>query len=66
MIVKCPNCRDNLVKSTDTEVKMRVALVKWNKDGVFAVCKACKTDVEISPDVLKSINTKFTFETKKG
>jgi len=62
--VKCPNCKDALVKSYDSEVKMRVKLIKWTSDGCFAVCKSCKSDVEINSDILKKVSTFFTYESK--
>ena len=64
--IKCPNCQDSIVKSNGHEVKMRVLMVKWNDKGCFAVCKSCKSDVEIDFDIMKAIKTKFTYETKKG
>lgn len=64
-IIKCPNCSDALVKSYNDEVKMRATLIKWNKNGCFAVCKSCKQDVEVNLDILKGIQTKFVYETQK-
>lgn len=65
-IIKCPNCNDALIKSySNDEVKLRATLIKWNKDGCFAVCKSCKQDVEVDLDILKEIETNFTYETKK-
>ena len=65
-VVKCPNCNDALVKSyKNEEVKLRATLIKWNKNGCFAVCKNCKHDVEMDLDILKGVQTKFTYETQK-
>jgi uncharacterized protein with PIN domain len=66
LTVKCPNCKDNLIKSHEHEVKMRVLMMKWNGEGCFAVCKSCKSDVEIDFEILKKLNTFFTYEAKKG
>lgn len=65
VIKKCPYCSDNIMKSYDNEVKMRATLIKWNDNGCFAVCKSCKRDVEIDFEIIKSISTFFTYETKK-
>ena len=63
--IKCPNCQDSIIKSNGHEIKMRVLMVKWNENGCFAVCKACKSDVEINFEDLRKMETTFTYETKK-
>ena len=61
--VRCPHCRDQIVKSyADGETKLRAALLKWNGRGFFAVCKSCKQDVQLPFDLLKSIQSSFSFE----
>ena len=60
--VDCPNCKGNVVKSYDNEVKLRAKIIKWNKDGMFAICKSCNSDIPIAVDVLKSINSTFVYE----
>lgn len=62
--VKCGNCNNSIIKSNNNEVKMRALVIKWNSEGCFAVCKSCKQDVPINFDILKSINTRFTYEVK--
>lgn len=64
--VKCPHCGDQIMKSYTNEVKMRAAVLKWSAAGLFAVCKGCKAEVEIDFDLLKSIQTRFVYEVKKG
>jgi len=58
----CPNCKGNVVKSYGGETKLRAKLLKWNKDGMFAVCKSCGTDIAISTELLKSIQSGFVYE----
>jgi len=60
--VECPHCRDSIVKSYGDEVKMRSKLLKWNRSGMFAVCKSCGTDVAINPDVMRAIQSSFVYE----
>jgi hypothetical protein len=64
--VKCPRCGDQIMKSYPDEVKMRAAVLKWNAAGLFAVCKGCNEEVQISFDLLKSVQTRFVYEVKKG
>lgn len=58
----CPHCKSNIVKSYGDEVKMRSKLLKWDKDGMFAVCKSCNGEVPITIDLMKSIQAKFIYE----
>ena len=58
----CPKCSSSIIKSYESETKFRSKLILWNAKGMFAVCKSCNNEVEIQPDLLKSINSKFTFE----
>lgn len=61
--LSCPNCSNHIAKSSpDGEVKMRVKLVKWNRDGMFAVCKGCGNDVPVGIDFVKSLQANFSFE----
>jgi len=61
----CPFCKLDLIKSHGNEVKMRVKVVKWNQDGMFAVCKACGQEVPITVNILKSIQSAFVYEINK-
>jgi transcription elongation factor Elf1 len=58
----CPNCGSNMVKSYAKETKFRSKLIKWNHDGMFAVCKGCGSDVAIALDLLKGIQSSFSYE----
>jgi len=58
----CPHCRGNIVKSYGDTVKMRSKLLKWERGGMFAICKACGTDVPIDLELMKSIQAKFIYE----
>ena len=51
--VDCPHCKDSIVKSYDGEVKMRSKLIKWNSQGMYAICKSCGTEVPIRPDLMR-------------
>jgi len=51
-----------VVKSYGGETKLRAKLLKWNKDGMFAVCKGCGTDIGITIDLIKSIQSGFVYE----
>ena len=61
----CPKCGQSVIKSYDNEAKLRTKLLKWDQNGMFAVCKSCSHDVPISVDLMKSIQSTFIFETKK-
>ena len=63
--IECPNCHEKLTKSYHDSMKMRVVMIKWDVDGCKAVCKSCKADVSIDFEVLKNINTFFTYEAQK-
>lgn len=58
----CPNCGTNMIKSYQKEAKLRLKMVIWNKDGMFAVCKGCSSEVAIQPDLIKSIQSSFVYE----
>lgn len=60
--ISCPHCNNGISKAHDDEVKMRVKLIKWNTDGMFAVCKGCGKDVPIDKEFVKSIQVKFSHE----
>ena len=62
---KCPICSSFIIKSNDEETRMKALVIKWNRDGCFIVCKSCKKDIPIDFGLLKSINTKFTYEVDK-
>jgi hypothetical protein len=40
---------------------MRAKLIKWDKEGMCAVCKSCGHEEPIGFEVVKSM-TKFTYE----
>lgn len=58
------NCRcgQNIIKSGDTEAKLRCKIVKWDRGGMKAVCKACDFEVPISIELMKSIQSSFVYE----
>jgi transcription elongation factor Elf1 len=58
----CPKCGTNIVKSYNNEAKLRCKLVKWDRNGMFAVCKSCDKDVSIDQEFLKAIQSSFIFE----
>lgn len=58
----CPHCGENMIKSYAHEAKLRMKLIKWNKDGMFAVCKGCNGEVAIAGDLLKSVESQFVYE----
>ena len=55
-------CGNKLAKSQNGEVKLRVKLVKWNHDGMFAVCKSCSSDVPVDAAFLKGLGSAFSYE----
>lgn len=61
----CEHCNASIIKSYGTEAKMRSKLIKWNENGMFAVCKACGHDQPIHTEVLKSLQTSFVFEVEE-
>lgn len=58
----CPNCNNHMVKASSDEAKMRIKLIKWNRDGMFAVCKGCSDDVPINAEFMKSVEVIFSYE----
>ena len=58
----CKQCDSSIIKSYGSEAKMRSKLIKWNQDGMFAVCKSCGTENEVNMDVLKSMQSSFVYE----
>lgn len=60
--LNCPCCSDSIVKSYGDHVKMRSKLIKWNNAGMYAVCKSCGTEVTLNPDLLRTIESSFTYE----
>ena len=61
----CPKCGDSILKSYDKEAKLRAKLIKWDENGMFAICKCCSHEVPITVDFIKSVQSTFVFETKK-
>lgn len=55
-------CGNKLAKSQNGEVKLRVKLVKWNRNGMFAVCKSCGDDVPVDVEFLKGLESSFAYE----
>ncbi len=60
--LECKKCSGVIIKSYGDEAKLRSKLVKWNKDGMFAVCKSCGHENPITTDVVKSLEAKFEYE----
>lgn len=58
----CPKCRGSIIKSYGEETKFRSKLIVWNTKGMFAVCKSCNAEVEVDPELLKSIKSSFVYE----
>lgn len=58
----CPKCQQNMIKSHGDHVKFRMKLLKWDKTGMSAVCKSCGHDVPVNLELMKSIQSSFTFE----
>lgn len=58
----CPNCEGSIIKSYGEETKFRSKLIVWNPKGMFAVCKSCNCEVEVDPELLKSIKSSFVYE----
>lgn len=58
----CPNCGHNMIKSHGDHAKFRMKLIRWDHNGMAAVCKSCGQDVPVSLELLKSIQSSFTFE----
>jgi transcription elongation factor Elf1 len=63
--IDCPKCGAKMLKSYATEAKFRAKLIKWDRSGMYAICKGCNTDVAISVDLMKSIQSSFVFEVDK-
>ena len=64
--LRCPNCTSSVIKSYGEEVKLRSKLLKWTREGMFAICKSCGEDVPIGLEVLKSIQSTFSYEIDKN
>lgn len=60
--LNCPHCDASVIKSYEAETKMRSKLIKWNRHGMFAVCKSCNFEVPIKSTILKSIESQFSYE----
>ena len=58
----CKHCSSSIIKSYGDEAKMRTKLIKWTKDGMFAVCKSCGEENAIHTNILKSIESSFVYE----
>lgn len=63
--LECPNCSTKIVKSSESEVKMRVKLIKWDQFGMFAVCKSCTNDVRVDEEFFRSLRKRFVYEIEK-
>lgn len=61
----CPKCRGNIIKSYNEEAKLRCKMIKWDRNGMFAVCKSCGEDVQIGSELIKSLQSSFVYEIKK-
>ena len=55
-------CGQNIIKSSDSEAKLRCKLIRWDRNGMSAVCKSCGYEVPISIDLMKSIQSSFVYE----
>lgn len=51
-----------MIKSTESEAKLRMKLIVWNSKGMFAVCKGCGDEIPITQELLKSVGSKFVYE----
>lgn len=58
----CPTCDGSMIKSYAEETKFRLKLLKWDRRGMFAVCKGCSTEVKVDVDLIKSIQSRFEYE----
>lgn len=58
----CDACGANIIKSYGEETKMRSKLLKWDRNGMYAVCKGCGHEIPIGVDLLKSIQSRFVYE----
>lgn len=58
-LISC-NCGEVIVKSLNTDTKVRAKVLVFKDDGAFAVCKACNAEVKIplriDTDMLKSMS----------
>ena len=64
--IDCPKCGSNMIKSYAKEAKFRMKVIVWNKGGMYAVCKSCDYEVKIDQDILKAMQTKFSYEVDKN
>lgn len=64
--LNCPCCHQSIIKSYDNEAKMRAKLLKWDQNGMVAVCKSCSHEVPIAVELIKSLQSTFVFEAKKN
>lgn len=62
----CPKCGSNMIKSYADEAKFRMKVIVWKKDGMFAVCKGCSNEVKIDFDIIKDMQTRFSYEVDKN
>ena len=62
----CPKCGSNVIKSYAEEAKFRMKVIVWNKDGMYAVCKSCDHEIKVEMDLLKSMQTRFSYEVDKN
>lgn len=58
----CEKCNSQIVKSYGSEYKLRAKLIKWDSDGMFAVCKSCGHEESINSEILKSMSSHFSYE----
>jgi phage terminase large subunit GpA-like protein len=62
----CPSCGQNMIKSYENEAKFRAKVLKWDRNGMFAICKSCSHEVPITLDFMKSIQSTFVYEVGEG
>ena len=62
----CPKCNSNMIKSYENEAKFRMKVIVWNGDSMFAVCKSCGHEVKMDTDILKAMETRFSYEVDKN
>jgi len=60
--LKCHGCNADIIKSYKTEAKLRAKIIKWNKDGMFAICKSCGIEVPVDENLLRSLQDTFIYE----
>jgi uncharacterized protein YbaR (Trm112 family) len=46
-LLNCPKCHEVILKSNETEAKVRGKCIVLKKGQAFSVCKRCDTEVQI-------------------